>query len=125
MRLARSRTISHPSDPMPQFDVYLNPGKRTARAYPFLIVLQSDRWAATGTRLAAPLVLRSAMPLVEVAQSVLTPVFNINGREVFLNPFDVTPVPLDRLVKAVASLGGDSEAKRRIQNALDEVLSPF
>jgi toxin CcdB len=110
---------------MPQFDIYRNPGKRTGRAYPFLVVLQSDRWGAAGTRLVAPLVLRSAMPLVEVAQSVLTPIFSIDGQEVFLNPFDVTPVPLDRLVKAVASLGGDSEAKRRIQNALDEVLAPF
>jgi hypothetical protein len=65
------------------------------------------------------------MPLVEVAQSVLTPIFNINGREVFLNPFDITPVPLDRLGDAVASMGNDGEAKRRIQTALDEVLSPF
>jgi hypothetical protein len=65
------------------------------------------------------------MPLVEVAQSVLTPIFNINGREVFLNPFDVTPIPLDRLGKSVASVGSDSEARRRIQAALDEVLSPF
>ena len=110
---------------MPQFDVYRNPGKRTGRAYPFLVVLQSDRWAVTGTRLVAPLVLRSAMPMVEVAQSVLTPIFNINGRDVFLNPFDITPVPLDRLGDAVASMGNDGEAKRRIQTALDEVLSPF
>jgi toxin CcdB len=110
---------------MPQFDIYWNPGVRTGRAYPFLIVLQSDRWAVSGTRLVAPLVLRSALPLVEVAQSVLTPVFDINGQEVFLNPFDVTPVPLDRLGNAVASLRNDSEAKRRIQKALDEVLSPF
>jgi toxin CcdB len=102
-----------------------NPGKRTGHAYPFLVVLQSGRWTTTNTRLVAPLVLRSATPLVEVAHSVLTPIFNINGREVFLNPFDVTPVPLDRLAKPVASLGDDSAAKRRIQNALDEVLSPF
>jgi len=125
MRLALSQTISHRSDFVSQFDIFVNPGKRTGRAYPFLIVLQSDRWAATGTRLVAPLVLRSAMPLVEVAQSVLTPVFNVNGREVFLNPFDVTPVPLERLGKAVASLSSDGAAKRRIQTALDEVLSPF
>jgi hypothetical protein len=65
------------------------------------------------------------MPLAEVAQSVLTPVFNVDGRDVFLNPFDVTPVPLGRLVKAVASLADDSEAKRRIRSALDEGLSPF
>jgi toxin CcdB len=110
---------------MAQFDVYRNPGKRTARAYPFLVVVQSDRWSVTGTRLVAPLVLRSAMPMVEVAQHVLTPVFDINGREVFLNPFDVTPVPIDRLGKGVASLAANSEAKRRIQAALDEVLSPF
>lgn len=110
---------------MAQFDVYRNPGKRTARAYPFLVVVQSDRWSFKGTRLVAPLVLRSAMPMVEVAQHVLTPVFDINGHEVFLNPFDVTPVPIDRLGKAVASLAANSEAKRRIQAALDEVLSPF
>jgi len=109
---------------MAQFDVYRNPGKRTARAYPFLIVVQSDRWAITGTRLVAPLVLRSAMPLVEVAQHVLTPVVDIHGSEVFLNPFDVTPIPIDKLGKSVSSLGGNSEAKRRIQSALDEVLSP-
>jgi len=63
--------------------------------------------------------------MVEVAQHVLTPVFDIDGREVFLNPFDVTPVPIDRLGKTVASLGADSTAKRRIQAALDQVLRPF
>jgi hypothetical protein len=37
----------------------------------------------------------------------------------------ITTVPIDRLGKAVASLSANSEAKRRIQAALNEVLSPF
>lgn len=98
---------------MSQFDTYRNPGKRTGRAYPY------------SCRFIIESVGRDALPLVEVAQSVLTPIFYIDGRDVFLNPFDVTPMPLDRLVHAAASLDGADEAKRRIQKALDEVLSPY
>ena len=110
---------------MAQFDIHRNPGARTGRTHPFLVVIQSDRWSALDTRLVAPLVLRSVLPLDDITVSVLTPVFTVAGRAVFLNPFDVTPVPLDRLGDSLASLAGDEDAKRRIQKALDEALSPY
>lgn len=110
---------------MAQFDVYRNPGQRTGRTHPFLVVVQSDRWSASASRLVAPLVLRSVVPVVEVVQHLLTPLFTIQRRDVFLNPFDLTPVPVGRLGRPVASFADDAEAKRRIQRALDEVLSTY
>ena len=110
---------------MAQFDIHRNPGQRTGRTHPFLVIVQSDRWSALDTRLVAPLVLRSALPVDDITVSVLTPVFTIAGREVFLNPFDVTPVPRDRLGDPLASLAADEDAKRRIQQALDEALIPY
>ena len=110
---------------MAQFDIHRNPGQRTGRTHPFLVVVQSDRWAGLGTRLVVPLVLRSVLPLEDIAQSVLTPVFTVAERDVFLNPFDLTPVPVNRLGDPIASFAADESAKRRIQQALDEALSPY
>jgi toxin CcdB len=108
-----------------QYDIHRNPGRKTARTHPFLMVVQSDRWAGLDTRLVAPLVLRSTVPADEIAQSYLTPIFTIDGREVFLNPFDLTPVPVERLGPVVASFAQDEDARRRIQKALDEALNPY
>jgi hypothetical protein len=55
---------------------------------------------------------------------LMTPIFTIDGREVFLNPFDLTPVPVERLGPVVASFAQDEDARHRTQKALDEVLSP-
>jgi CcdB protein len=54
-----------------QYDIHRNPGRKTARTHPFLMVVQSDRWAGLDTRLVAPLVLRSTVPADEIAQSYI------------------------------------------------------
>jgi len=109
---------------MPQFDVHRNPGRRTGRTHPFLVIVQSDRWSTLGSRLVVPLVLRVLVPVDAIARSTLTPVFTVERREVFLNPFDLVSVPLDQLGPPVTSFATDDAAKRRIQQALDNALNP-
>jgi toxin CcdB len=69
---------------MTQFDVFENPIDRARRAYPFVVVLQSDLAETGRDRIVAPLVARSRMPatagrlaphvvLAEVAYVVLVP----------------------------------------------------
>ena len=81
------------------------------RVFPFLLVLQSGRYDNLATRLCAPLILRSiASP--GVLEQHVTPSFVVEGQQVFLSPFDITPVPVERLGPVVASLAGDDDARR-------------
>jgi len=88
------------------------------------VIVQSDRWSALRSRRVVPLVLRVLVPAAEIARSTLTPVFMIEGREVFLNPFNLVSVPLYQLGQPVAYCADDDTAKRRIQQALDDALDP-
>jgi toxin CcdB len=108
-----------------QFDIHRNPSPRSGRSRPYLLVVQSDRFAALETRLVVALALRSALPRGRLELDWLTPGFEVEGQDVFLNPFEITDIAADRLGPAIASLAGDEEARRRIQRALDEVLSHF
>jgi hypothetical protein len=65
---------------------------------------------------------RSTLPGPDVAQSHLTPVFEVDGEPVFLNAFEMTPVSADRLGPAVARLD-DAGDQRRVQQAIDDVLA--
>jgi len=76
-------------------------------------------------RLVVPLIPRAFFALDDIPRIVLTPTFEIEGRQVFVNPFELTPVPISRLGEEVASLAHDEDARRRIQKALDEAMSPY
>jgi hypothetical protein len=108
-----------------QFDIHRNPSPRSSASRPFLLVIQSNRFADRDTRLVVALAARSALSRGRLALDWLTPGFEIAGREVFLNPFEITDVLADRLGPPVASFATDEDARRRIQRALDEVLAHY
>jgi toxin CcdB len=107
-----------------QFDIHLNPASRNARSRPFVLDIQSNRYDYHPFRLVVVLARRSALSEADVARSHLTPVFEVDGGRVFLNPFEITPVPADRLGPAIARLE-DEEDQRRVQKALDDVLAHY
>jgi toxin CcdB len=105
-----------------QFDIHRNPAGRNARSRPFVLDIQSNRYGYHPFRLVVVLASRSTLPESDIAQSHLTPLFEVDGLRVFLNPFEITPVPLERLGPAIARLD-DEEDQRRVQKALDDVLA--
>lgn len=107
---------------MAQFDIHPNPVGRNARSRPFVLDVQSNRYDYHPFRLVVVLARRSALSEADIARSHLTPVFEVEGERVFLNPFEITPVPVDRLGPAIARLA-DEDDQRRIQKAIDDVLA--
>jgi toxin CcdB len=86
---------------MKQFDVFHNPVTGARRAYPFVIVLQSDV-AQTGHECAvAPLSPRIAFPDIP---GRLTPIVRIQGKEHVLLVTSLTTLPAQSLREAVATL---------------------
>jgi toxin CcdB len=104
---------------MPQFDVYRNPGRNKV-AVPFVVDVQSGRYAALPMRVAVPL-MAVRNPATGTVRE-LTPEFRIAGQPVFLNPLDMQSVPRSALGAKVTSLA-DDESAGRIINAIDLVIS--
>jgi toxin CcdB len=104
-----------------QFDVHRTLGPR-AKTFPYVLILQSRRYDRLTTRLCAPLVLRDLVP-PGAQEPFLTPTFTIEARAVVLNPFEIFPIPLNRLGEWVASLADDDDARSKVIQALDEVVS--
>ena len=63
---------------MAQFDVFANPIEAARRAYPFVVVLQSDFAPNAREQVIAPLVPREALP---ETTGRLTPIIVLDGRE--------------------------------------------
>jgi toxin CcdB len=102
---------------MAQFDVHRNNGPSKA-AIPYVVVVQSRRHDRYGRRVVIPLLLRSALP--PIAEPPLTPAFEVEGRQVVLNPLEIVSVATDRLGEVVATLAPDGD---RIVRAIDELIS--
>jgi toxin CcdB len=102
---------------MAQFDVHRNPGRNRA-SVPYVVVLQSRRFDSYGLRLVAPLVL----PTTRVAYPDIAPRFEVEGREVVLDPLQLQSVPRGSLGPAIASLA-DIDTALRIIHAIDDVIS--
>ncbi|MFA5949820.1 MAG: CcdB family protein [Hyphomicrobium sp.] len=96
---------------MRQYDVYRNPGARTRKVMPFLLVLQSDVVAGTGSVVVAALTAE-----LKTAPSRLYPTFEIGGATYTLLTPDLASVPRLALVERVTSLEQDWS---RITAALD------
>ena len=103
---------------MAQFDVHANPGRQVA-AIPYIVVVQNDRFDRARGRLVVPLILRTAVPIEE---HCMAPLFRVEGRDVWLDVFNMATVPAGRLGAAVASLGADAD-RARIVRAIDELVS--
>jgi hypothetical protein len=84
-----------------QFDVFVNPITAARRAYPFVVVLQSDFAATTRDRLVAPLVPRGALTAVA---GKLTPIVEIDTKEHVVLVADVAGVRQRDLAEPAGSL---------------------
>ena len=99
-----------------QFDVVRNPLSATHRDRPYLVCIQDRHLDHLATRLMAPLA--SAQVIGEASR--LNPEFQIQGRRLFLLPYDLIALPLRLLGSVTANL----ELERyRIISALDLVLT--
>lgn len=104
---------------MAQFDVHRAPG-RLRQDVPYVVVVQSGYYSATPNRLVIPLV--RAEPLGSIRPPTHLPRFEIEGRDVILDPLRLQPVPRAVLGPVVASLADDNSAVAII-TAIDEVIS--
>jgi toxin CcdB len=85
-----------------QFDVFVNPILAARRAYPYVVVLQSDFAATTRDRLVAPLVERGALTSIA---GRLTPIVEIDSKEHVVLVADLAGVRQRDLVTPLGSLG--------------------
>jgi toxin CcdB len=98
---------------MAQFDVFANPVPTARRAYPFVVVLQSDLAEGSRDRVVAPLAARQAMAPVA---GRLTPVVRIGADEYVVLVPGLTTVSARDLLEAAGSL---AEARSELLAAVD------
>ncbi len=96
---------------MRQYDVYRNPGPRTRKAMPYVLVLQSDLLSETEAVIVAALT-----PAISPSTSRLYPAFEIAGQAHTLLTPDMASIPRDALVTWVKSLADEWS---RITAAID------
>jgi toxin CcdB len=101
---------------MAQFDVHRN-RTATRSGIPYLVIVQSQRFAASARRVIVPLLLAKQ---VQSTEPSLTPLFVLEGHDVILNPLQLASVPAEQLGEKVCSLADDSD---RIIAAIDLLIS--
>lgn len=105
---------------MAQFDVYINPNKRSGTLYPYLVDIQSSVLASLTTRIVIPLGLRSAFR--NQAMRGLTPELHFAGQALLLLTPQLSSISARQLGQAVGSL---SQFREQIVAALDFAVSGF
>jgi len=85
-----------------QFDVYRNPSSRMREQYPFVVDIQSDLLGSLATRMVVPLAI-SQLASSDVPRS-LCPVFQVQGLQLMLLPFEAAPIPKSLLKTDVQSV---------------------
>ncbi|OJW26555.1 MAG: hypothetical protein BGO51_14225 [Rhodospirillales bacterium 69-11] len=103
---------------MAQFDVYVSPGRHRL-TIPYGVDVQSARYAALASRLVVPLIVTVPDRGIDAG---LVPDFLIDGRRLFLNPFELQAVRRALLGDPVASLASDADAIRLVA-AVDAVIT--
>lgn len=101
-----------------QFDVYRNPSPRMRDQYPFVVDIQSDLLGSLATRMVVPLAV-TQLASSDVPRS-LCPVFQVQGLQLMLLPFEAAPIPKRLLKTEVHSLKRFSSD---IVAAMDAVMS--
>lgn len=101
---------------MAQFDVHRNRGRQKS-GIPFLLIVQSRRFDASGRRVIAPLLDGT---MVRVVEPNFTPSFVIENRTVVLHPLQIVSLPGDHLGEFVCSLEPEGA---RIIAAIDLLIS--
>ena len=99
-----------------QLSVHRNPG-RNKGAIPYVVTVQSNRFRDAARRVVVPLLAAESFRLPD---SDVGPHFRIEGREVVLDPLQITNVTRSALGLPVASLVDDGD---RVMFALDMLLS--
>ena len=85
-----------------QFDVYRNPSPRMREQYPFIVDIQSDLLGSLATRMVVPLAI-TQLASSDVPRN-LCPVFQVQGLQLMLLPFEAAPLPKSLLKTDVQSL---------------------
>ena len=85
-----------------QFDVYRNPSPRMREQYPFIVDIQSDLLGSLATRMVVPLAI-TQLASGDVPRN-LCPVFQVQGLQLMLLPFEAAPLPKSLLKTDVQSL---------------------
>jgi toxin CcdB len=98
---------------MAQFDVFENPVIAARRAYPWIVVLQSDLASASLERIVAPLVPRAAYPRVP---GRLTPVVKVEGVDHILMTSSLAGIAARDLGPRIDTLG---HSRLEILSAID------
>lgn len=101
---------------MAQFDVHRN--RSVVRTgVPFLLVVQSQRFDASGRRVVVPLLPADKLRTTEPS---FTPTFVIEQHSVVLHPLQIVSIPAEHLGEKICSLADDGD---RIIAALDLLIS--
>ncbi len=101
---------------MAQFDLHRN--RSVARTgIPFLLVVQSQRFDASGRRVVVPLL---PAEKVRSTEPSFTPTFTVEQRSVLLNPLQIISIPAEHLGEKIGSLAEEGD---RIIAALDLLIS--
>lgn len=103
---------------MAQFDVYPNPDSGQNRKIPFLLDLQSDLLSGLSSTVVAPLYDPDFADRPPVRE--LTPVFEVEGRQVVMMTPELAGVPVKRLPRKIGNLSMERNA---IIAALDFVFT--
>lgn len=103
---------------MAQYDAHANPNEAQRRAFPYLVVLQSDQLAHHSTRLVMPLARLPRPPLG--APRRLAQTVDVDGERLYLAAHLCAPFPARLLREPVASLRQDAGV---FNDALDAVIS--
>ena len=98
-----------------QFDVFANPNRKTAKAHPYLVVLQSDAISGIDTCVVAPLISPKTIKFFER----LLPEVVVRGTRYAIAVPDMAAIPSDEIGEPVANL--ESE-RYRILASLDLVF---
>lgn len=101
---------------MAQFDVHRNPGPQRA-VIPYVVVVQSGRFDVARRRVVVPLVLEAVVAATEPS---LNPRFDVEGRQVVLNPLHIVSIDVDRLGERVGSLHAEGD---RVIAAIDQLVT--
>ena len=87
---------------MPQFDIYVNPNKKSRIAYPFIINMQNNLIDDLSTRIVAPLALYSKFKDQELKK--LTPRVSYKEQELLILIPQITSMPAKLLKEPIGSL---------------------
>jgi toxin CcdB len=98
---------------MAQFDVFVNPLSIARRAYPFVVVMQSDIANNAGDQIVAPLAPKASMPK---GAGPLTPMVSVNGKNLIVIVPRLTAIRSRDLTESQCSIAG---ARRDLLAAID------